>query len=94
MTNRFSIQPSHFRHCEGAWIVNGQDRYNCTYEDIPIEDLTKPCYYFARELKFQKQLGMKLGLWANKTRYYLRDINDLSQKTKAAIEINFKESLS
>ena len=59
---------------------------------MPIKDLTKPCYYFARELEFQKEFS-KYDQTKTTTRYQMKDINDLSRKSNSPIEIHFKEGL-
>ena len=47
------------RFCESSWKVNGVERNNCTTDDINIDDLTKPCQLFIRELDFSKKLDEK-----------------------------------
>jgi hypothetical protein len=61
--------------------------YNCTEEDIPIKDLTKPCYYFARELEFQKEFSEKSK---KNSIYQMKNITDLSRSTNSPIEVHFK----
>ena len=45
------------RFCESSWESNGEERTNCTSEDLNPDDLTKPCKLFIRELEFNKQLN-------------------------------------
>ena len=71
-------------------MVNGQEMFNCTKEDIPLKDLTETCYLFARELEFQKALGMKLNALPNKTTNQMRDINDISRVANSHIEVNLR----
>ena len=74
-----------------VWKVKGQEIDNCTKENIPLEDLTKPCELFAKELRFNKVLNQRLRKNSSEAMYRLYDINKLSNRQRAPIEIIIKE---
>ena len=72
-------------------MVNGQEMFNCTKEDIPLKDLTETCYLFARELEFHKALGKKSNVSPNDTAYRMKDITDISRITDSPIEVHLRK---
>ena len=57
---------------------------NCTTEDIPVEDLAKPCRLLTKELRFQHQLTKK-----DKKR--ILDLDSIVKSRNVAIELQIKE---
>jgi len=79
--------PDKLEHCLSHWTLDGEEMSNCTKKDIHVDDLTKPCALFVKELLFQKKLHTVLGTNATKTKYNMMDINDLVNKQRAPMEL-------
>ena len=78
------------RTCLPYWEVNGEEIYNCTKKDFHLNDITRPCALFAKELSFNKELHLQLGKNASQHRYNLMDLNDLVGNQRAPMEIVIK----
>ena len=71
--------------------MNDNEYYNCTRDDIPIRELTKPCMLFAKELEFQKRYYRSMGKNQTKKNVYLNhDLTSLVRARKAPVEIKIK----
>ena len=85
LTNeRSPLIPILCMQCTSEWEMKGKTYYNCTNKDLNIEDLTRPCRLFIRELEFNKELSKKKK---EKGEYANMDINELSRSTSTPIEI-------
>jgi len=55
-TNFANMSPHKIAYCSEHWSVKGEYYENCTKENIPVDDLAKPCRYLTQELSFQHAL--------------------------------------
>merc|ERR1712142_1194906 len=86
-TNFHGQSPDKIAYCADAWVVNGEEHYNCTKDlIIPIDDLSKPCRVLTQELEFKKQMANLEGK-VNKT---IWTVDEIVTKLEAPIEVQIK----
>ena len=76
------------RQCEYEFYVNGKSMKNCTKERMRPEDLTDPCRLFIKELEFRKKLDIKRNIPANKSKYNLMSLDELTIKSDSPVALS------
>ena len=79
------------RKCLPEFKVKNQTVTNCTKEPLSIDDVTRPCGLFMRELEFMKLWEEKKEIDRGDAKYYLMNIDDLSNKNESPIEIDIQQ---
>ena len=79
------------RKCLPEFKVKNQTVTNCTKEPLSIDDVTRPCGLFMRELEFMKLWEEKKNIVRGNAKYYLMNIDDLSNKNESPIEIDIQQ---
>lgn len=77
--------------CLPEFKVKNQTVTNCTKEPLGIDDVTRPCGLFMRELEFMKLWEEKKNIDRGDAKYYLMNIDDLSNKNESPIEIDIQQ---
>jgi len=72
-------------YCLDSWKVNGKEHTDCTKENIPVEDLAKPCRLLTQELEYQHQVGKILNK-QNMT----PSVDEIVKKSKSPVQLIIK----
>merc|ERR1719244_47175 len=89
-TDHSSIAPAKLELCTGYWEMDGEGYSNCTKENIKDDVLPRACALLAQELNFVKALDTKNGVKKKKSKFGLRDLNELVTDLETPIEILVK----